>query len=180
MAEREFSGTVYTTEEGGIVVIKLGGRLFVAAGGVNLVGIGVMNSKGGVHIRGEINDVAQRSVVSMVAGGNISWERMSGSEMMATIKASFCCWRRYSTISILKILTLRRYSCRFSASLRLMKDPATRTKLSVYWKAACCHRSRRVFVLSQDESTQPRASSELCSAPASNWRGVLSNSVKVW
>ena len=52
MAEREFSGTVYTTEEGGIVVIKLGGRLFVAAGGVNLVGIGVMNSKGGVHIRG--------------------------------------------------------------------------------------------------------------------------------
>ena len=54
----------------------------------------------GVH-----NDVVHRSVGSMVAGGNTSWERMYGSSMMSVMRAGFCRWRRDSEISILHILT---------------------------------------------------------------------------
>ena len=54
---------------------------------------------------GVYNDVVHRSVGSMVAGGNTSWERMYGSSMMAVMRAGFCRWRRDSEISILHILT---------------------------------------------------------------------------
>ena len=52
--------------------------------------------------------------------------------------------------------------------------------MSGFWKAACRQRSRREFVVVQDESTQPRASSAFWSASASDGRGVSSNSVTVW
>ena len=45
---------------------------------------------------------------------------------------------------------------------------------------ACSQRPRRGFIVSQYESTHPRASSALWSAPASDGRGVLSDSVIVW
>ena len=53
------------------------------------------------------NDVAHRSVTSMVVGGNISWENMFGTEIMAVMRAGFCCWSRESTIIIILILTPR-------------------------------------------------------------------------
>ena len=64
-------------------------------------------SNGGVHGMGGRNDVVDRSVRSMVAEGNTSWGRMSGSEMMVVIRAGFCCWSREFAISILQIFTPR-------------------------------------------------------------------------
>ena len=39
------------------------------------------------------NYVSHRSVGLMAVGGNTSWERMSGSAIMAVRRAGFCCWR---------------------------------------------------------------------------------------
>ena len=64
--------TVDTAEEGGTIVIKVGGKLCVATGGVTLGRRGGTKSKGGVHGRGGINGVVQRSVGLMAEGGNIS------------------------------------------------------------------------------------------------------------
>ena len=79
MVYREFTEIFNTAEEGGTVVSKVGGRFYVATGGVTLGGRGGINSKWGFHIMSGLNDVVQRSVGLMVAGVNISWERMSGS-----------------------------------------------------------------------------------------------------
>ena len=49
------------------------------------------NSQGVVHGKGGINNVVQRFVGLMLAGGNTSWERMSGSEMTAAMRAFFYC-----------------------------------------------------------------------------------------
>ena len=108
MVEREFTETVYTAGEGGTVVIKIGGSFFTATGGVTLGGIGSKKSKAGFHGMGGRNDVAHRSVRSMLVEGNTSWERMSGSAIMAVRRSGLCFWRRESAISILLILTPRR------------------------------------------------------------------------
>ena len=94
MVDREFFETVDTMEEGGTVVGKSGGRFCVATGGVTLGRRGGKKSKGGFHRRIGINNVLQRSAGLMVAGGNASWERMSGSEMKEEIRADFYHWRR--------------------------------------------------------------------------------------
>ena len=62
--------------------------------------------EGGVHGRGGISNVGQRSVGLMVAGGNISWDRMSVSAMT---RDGFCFYRRESEIQIIQILTPRQY-----------------------------------------------------------------------
>ena len=72
MVDRYFVETVNTTEEGGTVVSKVDGRFYVATGGVTLGGRGGKKSKGGVHRRGELNYVVQRSVGLIVAGVNTS------------------------------------------------------------------------------------------------------------
>ena len=91
MVEREFTETVDTIEECGNVVSKVGGGFYVATGGVTLQGIRGMKSKGGVHVRGGINDVLQRSVGLTLVGENTSWESMSVFAMTAAIRAGFCC-----------------------------------------------------------------------------------------
>ena len=110
MVEREFTETFDTTEEGGTVVSKIGGRFCAATAGVTLVGKVGTKSKAGFHRMGGRNDVAHRSVRLMVVVGNTSWERIYGSEIMAVRRAGFCCCRKESAISILLILTPRRYS----------------------------------------------------------------------
>ena len=45
MTEMEFTDTVYTSEEGGTVVSKIGGRFCTATGGMTLGGRGVTKSK---------------------------------------------------------------------------------------------------------------------------------------
>ena len=167
-------------EEGGNTVSKVGGRLCVTTGGATLGGIVGMKSTGVFHGRGGINDVAQHSVRFMVEGVNISWERIYGSAITAATRDGFCCWRRESIISILQILTPRRYSCSVSALLRMKKDSITRTKVSGSWQAVCRQRSRRGFVMIQEKSTQPRAPIPFCSALVYNGREVSSDSVKLW
>ena len=107
MTEMEFTDTLYTSEEGGTVVSKIGGRFCAATAGVNLGGRGGTKSKAGFHGTGGRNDVSHRSVVLMVVGGNTSWERMYGSVIMVARRADFYLWRRDSTISIILILTPR-------------------------------------------------------------------------
>ena len=126
------------------------------------------------------NDVANRSVGWIVVGGYISWEKMSGSEITAVRRTGFCPWRKESAISILLILTPRQYSCSVSDSFRLKKDCSIGTNVSGCWRAACRQRPRRGFFVSQEELTQPRASSVFWSALASNGRGESSDSVTVW
>ena len=89
-----------------------------------------MKSKGEVHGRGGINNMVHRSVRLMVAGGNNSWERMSGSAMTASTRAGFCCWRRESAIRIIHILTPRLYYCIVLDSLSPKKNLLTGTKVS--------------------------------------------------
>ena len=88
------------------------------------------------------NDVAHRSVTSMVVGGNTSWERMSGPAIMAVRRDGFCFRRRESTIRIILILTPIRYSCSVLDSFRLKKDSSIRTKVSGSWIEAHIHRSK--------------------------------------
>ena len=126
------------------------------------------------------NDVAHRSVGSLVVGRNTSWESMSGSAIMTVRRAGFCLWRRNSAISILLVLTPIRYSCRVSASFRLKKDSSIGKNSSGSWRSSCSQRSRRGFFVVQDKSTQPWASSALWTASASDVRGVLSDSVMLW
>ena len=133
MVERDFTEIVHTVEEGGTIVSKVGGRFFVAARGVTLGGRVLMNSKGRVHRRGGINNVLHRSIGLLMAGRNTSWERISGSEMMAAIRAGLYFWRRYFVIIILQILILRQYSYSVSASLKLKKDSSTGKKVSGSW-----------------------------------------------
>ena len=180
VVEREFMLTVNNMEEGGTVVSKIGGRFCAATGEVTLGGREGTNSKAGFHGMGGHNDLIHRSVGLMVVVGNTSWERMYVSSIMAVRRAGFCCWRRASAISILLILTPRRHSFSVSALFRLKKDSSSRTKVSGSWRAAHSQRSRRGFCVSQDESTQPRASITLWSAPESNERGVSTDSVTVW
>ena len=59
---------------------------------------------------GGCNDVAHRSVRSIMVGGNTSLDRMSESAIMAVRKAVYYRWRRESSIRILLILTPRRSS----------------------------------------------------------------------
>ena len=126
------------------------------------------------------NDVVHRSVGLMVVGGNTSWERMYGSEIMTVRRAGFCCWRRESIFSILLILTPRQYSRSILSLFRLEKDSSIGENVSGSWQAACSQRFRRGFLVIQDKSTQPRAYSAFWSAPASNGRGVSSDSVTEW
>ena len=99
---------------------------------------------------------------------------------MAVGRAGFCFWRREYAISMILILTPRKYSCIILASFRLKEDSYISTHVYGSLRAPCIQRSRRRFFVSQDNSTQPRASSVLYSAPASNGRGMLSDSVTVW
>ena len=129
---------------------------------------------------GGSNNVSHKSVRSMLVGGNISWERISGSVIMEVSRAGFCICRRESAISVMMILKSRRYSCSVSDSFRLKKDSYIGTKVSGSWKLAYSQRSRRGFVMSQDESTQPRLSNTFWSAPVSDGREISSDSVTVW
>ena len=138
-----------------------------------------MKSKLGFHGMSGRKDVAHRSVGLVVIGGNTSWERVSVSEIMAVGGAGFYHCRREFAVSILLILTPQ-YSCSFLASFRLRKDSSIRTKVSVFWHAACRQRSRRGFLVSQNESTHPRVSSTLWIVTASDRRGVSYDSVTVW
>ena len=72
MAERNFTETVDTAEEGGTVVSKIGEMFCAATGGVTLGRRGGTKSKVGFHVMGGRNNVAHRYVWSMVVGGNIS------------------------------------------------------------------------------------------------------------
>ena len=92
-------------------------------------------SKGGVHRGGGINDVVERFVGLMVAGGNTSWERMSGSAMRPEIRAGFCHWRRDSVISILQILTPNTILLIVLASMRLDEYSSTGKRVSGSWWA---------------------------------------------
>ena len=112
--------------------------------------------------------------------GNNSWERVSVSAMMAVMRAGFCCWRRDSAIIILWILTSIQYYCSVLNSFRPKKDSSIGTKAYGSWREACSQRSRRGFVVSQDKSIQPRKSGVFWSAPASDGRGMLSDSMTVW
>ena len=107
MVERKFTETVNTAEEGCTIVSKICGRFCAATGGVTFGGREGKKSEAGFHEMGGRNNVAHRSVGSMLVGGNTSWERMSGSEIMAVRRAGLCCWRRESEISILLILNPR-------------------------------------------------------------------------
>ena len=107
MAERNFTETVDTAEEGGTVVSKIGEMFCAATGGVTLGRRGGTKSKVGFHVMGGRNNVAHRYVWSMVVGGNIYWEKMYGSAIMAVRRAGLCCWRRESEIIILLILNPR-------------------------------------------------------------------------
>ena len=49
-----------------------------------------MKSDAGFHGIGGIKYVVHRSVGLMVVGLNTSWERMSGSAIMAVSRAGFC------------------------------------------------------------------------------------------
>ena len=158
MLEREFTETVDTVEEGGTIVSKVCVRFCVANGEAILKGIGGTKSRWGVQGKGGINDLVQRSVGLMAAGGNISWERIFGLEMTAAKRDGLCFLRRESAISILQILTTRLYYCRVLDSLRLKKDSSTGTKVCWSWREVCRQRSRRGFVVSQDKLTQPRES----------------------
>ena len=180
MLEREFTESVNTTEEGGTIMNKTGGNFCAATGGVNLGGRGGTKSKSGLHGMGGRNDVVHRSVSYMVGKGNTSWERMSGSVIMAVRRDGLCRCRRESAISILLILTPRKYSCRILDLFRMKKDSSIRTKVSGSWRAACSQRSRKGFLVIQDELTQPRASIVFWSASATDGRGMLSDSVTVW
>ena len=137
MVDREFKETFESVEDGGTVVSKIGGRFCAATGGVTLGGRVGRKSKTGFHGMGRRNDVAHRSVGLMVVGGNTSWERMSGSAIIAVRRAGFCCWRRESVISILLILMLRRYSCSVSDLFWLKKEYSIGTKFSGSRRAAC-------------------------------------------
>ena len=121
--------TVDATEEGGTIVSKVGGRLGVVTGVVALGGIVETKSNRGVHRRGGIINVAHESVGSMVAGGNISWDRMSGLAIREAMRDGFCCWREESAIIIMQILAPGLYSCRVLNLLRLKKDSTTGTKV---------------------------------------------------
>ena len=70
MVEREFVKTANTAEEVGTVVSKIGGRFCATTEVVTLGGRGWNKSKVGFHGMGGRNDVAHRSIGSMVAGGN--------------------------------------------------------------------------------------------------------------
>ena len=126
------------------------------------------------------NDIEHRSIGLVVVGVNTSWERMSISAIMAVSRAGLCSWRREYAISILLILISRRYSCIVSSLFRLKKYSSIGKKVTGSWQAYFRQRSKRGFFVSQDESTQPRASSAFWSAPESNGRGVLSDSMTVW
>ena len=126
------------------------------------------------------NDIVHRSVGSMVVGGKTSWESMSGSAIMEVRRACFCLWRRESAISIILILTLGQYSCSVLAFFRLKKDSYVGKKVSGSWQEARIQRPRRGSCVIQDELTQPRESRAFWSAPASNWRGMSSDSATVW
>ena len=180
VVERDFTETVDTAEEGGTVVSKIGGRFCAVTGGVTLGGRGGTKSKVGFHVMGGRNNTVHSFVGLMVLGGNTSWERMSGSEIMAVRRVGFCFWRRESTISSMLILSPRRSSCIFSASFRLKKYSSIGTIFSGSCQVACNQRSRRELFVSQDESTQPRASSALWIAPASDGRGLFFDCVTVW
>ena len=117
------------------------------------------------------NDIEHRSIGLVVVGGNTSWERMSISAIMAVSRAGLCSWRREYAISILLILISRRYSCIVSSLFRLKKYSSIGKKVTGSWQAYFRQRSKRGFFVSQDESTQPRASSAFWSAPESNGRG---------
>ena len=91
MVEREFAETFDTVEEDGIVESKIGGGFCVAVGGVTFGGRVGTNSKGGVHRMGRRNNVEHRPVRLIVAGVNTSWGRITGSAMMAVMRAGFCC-----------------------------------------------------------------------------------------
>ena len=71
MVEREFIEKVDIAEEGSTIVSKIGERFCAATGRVSLRGRGGTKSKSGFHGMGGCNDVAHRSVGSMVVGGNI-------------------------------------------------------------------------------------------------------------
>ena len=60
--------TVYTMDEVGILVSKIGGSFCAATGRVTLVGIGWKKSKVGFHGVGGRNDVVHRSLGLMVVG----------------------------------------------------------------------------------------------------------------
>ena len=89
--ERDITETIDTAEEGRTVFSKRGGRLCAATGGVDLGGRGGMKSKAGFRIMGGINNVTHRSVGLIVVGRNASWERISGSAIMAVRRAGLCC-----------------------------------------------------------------------------------------
>ena len=75
------------------------------------------------------------SVGSMVAGENISCERMSGSAMTMATRDTFYCWRRESVIRILQILNPIKYYCSFLDLLSLNKDFfTTGREVSVPWR----------------------------------------------
>ena len=172
--------TVNTAEEGGSIVSKIGGSFFAATEGGTLGGILGTKSKAGFHRMGGRKKFAHSSVRLMVVGGNTPWEKMSGFAIMAVRRNSLCCCSRESVISILLILTPRRYSCSIPDFFRMKKESSIRTKVSGSWQEACRQRSRRGFLVSKDESTHPRASRAIWSAPSSDRRMMLSDRVTVW
>ena len=56
---------------------------------------------------GERNDVANRYVGLMMVVENTSWEKMSGSAIMAVSRGGCYCWRRESATSIQMIMTTK-------------------------------------------------------------------------
>ena len=90
MVERAFTKRFDTAEEGGTVVSKIGGRFYAATGGVTLGGREGTKSKASFHGMSGRSVVSHRSIRLMAVGGNTSWERMSGSAIMAARRAGFC------------------------------------------------------------------------------------------
>ena len=91
VVEREFAKTVGTTEEGGTVVSKIGGRFCATTEVVTLGGRGWNKSKVGFHGMGGHSSVARRSVGLMVVGVNTSLESIFGWAIMAVRRDNFCC-----------------------------------------------------------------------------------------
>ena len=102
-----------------------------------------LGGRGGTKSIAGFNGTGGRNNIVMVVGGITSWERMSGSAILAVRRAGFCCWRRKSESIILLILTPRQYSCSVSALSRLKKDSSVGKKVSGSWQAACRQRSRK-------------------------------------
>ena len=72
MVERDSTETVDTLKEGGTVVSKIGGIFCDANGEVTIEGREGKKSKSGFRVICVLNNVAHRSVGSIVVGGNTS------------------------------------------------------------------------------------------------------------